>query len=197
MANNGEVGDDESVEWNCNMEELIFECIQMARHFTFDATEWSTNQWAVGLCVCEAWLSQWGVNGRMLPKNASIRLNKERLRAVAPAPADGVDELTFWRQFIPDSDGKIKFLSDTRREYAVLALEAIREFPRLSLSDFKFRDEPMIRPWGYYLHNLPRCMCGKERFDSGAIEAIFQSCEGAFSETFRGFFLERLRRQPG
>lgn len=152
---------DITLEFSCNIEELIYQCMQAGRHFHVDMLPISGVQWGVASCLLEAYLE---LKGHLLPKNAILLVSRKRLRAVAPADENvlkkaGVGtEKDYWDQFCPGHDGQTKFLTDSRREYAVLALETVKEFPNLAKSDAKYQNEPLIRPWGYYLHNLPRCM---------------------------------------
>jgi hypothetical protein len=80
-------------------------------------------------------------------------------------------------------------LSDSRRHYAQLALEATRKFLILQHSSFLVDyNSPLTKHFGYFLHPLPGCMFAKERFLYDNVEVIFNKYQQHFSEQFRVYF---------
>jgi hypothetical protein len=185
----------------CDIESIVYNAMQAARHYTPDSKEYSEAQWRIAIAVLQQYTSQ---KGTALRRNFAFSTSPEEMAQLAPSTAtlrslcsakEGEESL--WHALVGGPHTRDAILSDSRRHYAVVALEAAREFLSLQHSAVVVEDYnlPLIKHFGYYLHPLASCMFAKERFRYDSVEAICNRYQQHFSEHFRVFFRQMLREQ--
>lgn len=125
--------------FECDVGQLVYEACQSARHFDEMSSSLHKAQWRIAAEVLEQFVAQRGV---ALTRNFQVSLSRKRLNEIAPLDdvvgsfVDAKNEDEFWRLLIPappDNQKKqVKFLSDSRRVQAKIALETCKEFLRLA-----------------------------------------------------------------